>query len=172
LEAELKMIEEKNKYLGKNGRIFQINRSKGGVPKIVIEECELGELGLEGDSQNNVDIHGGPERALCLYSLEKIIKLQIEGHSVFPGALGENLTISGISWDSIEPGVRLKVSNGVKIQVTSFTSPCRTIESYFADNETGRISQKMYPGWSRVYARVLKGGTVKIGDSIHFENDH
>ena len=37
--------------------------------------------------------HGGPERALCLFSLERILELQAEGHPIFPGAAGENITI-------------------------------------------------------------------------------
>ena len=155
---------------GKNGRIFQINRSRGGVPKTAIERCELGIIGLHGDTQSNIEIHGGPERALCIYSLEKILKLDTEGHSVFPGALGENITISGLSWESVFPGVRLKTSRGVRIKVTAFTVPCTTIKKYFKNREYSRVSQKFNPGWSRVYAKVLEGGTVQIGDLIQVEN--
>jgi MOSC domain-containing protein YiiM len=163
------MNDEENALFRKNGRIFQINRSRGGVPKIAIEECELGELGLLGDIQSNLEVHGGPERALCLYSLDKILKLQSEEHPVFPGALGENITITGLPWESVLPGVILKTSRDVKIQVTTFTSPCKTIEKYFIKEDYSRISQKLNPGWSRVYAQVLEGGTIKIGDKVFIE---
>ena len=164
------MSDGENILLGKNGRIFQINRSRGGVPKIAIERCELGIIGLHGDAQSNREVHGGPGRALCLYSLEKILKLDTEGHSIFPGALGENITISGLSWESVFPGVRLKTSRGVRIKVTAFTLPCTTIKNYFTEREYSRVSHKFNPGWSRVYAKVLEGGTVQIGDIIQIEN--
>jgi len=54
-------------------RIFQINSSPGGVPKLAVREATLTELGLVGDDHNFPDIHGGPERALCLFSLERIL---------------------------------------------------------------------------------------------------
>ena len=50
--------------------IFQINRSDGGVPKGPIREGQVTSLGLEGDRHNDTVHHGGPERALCLYSDE------------------------------------------------------------------------------------------------------
>lgn len=165
------MIDRRGFHSGKNGRIFQINISRGGVPKFACENCELVELGLVGDQQSSSDVHGGFERALCLYSLERINQLQTEGHPVFPGALGENITLSGLNWETVVPGVILMTGRGVRIQVTSFTSPCRTIENYFMRNEYSRISQKVKPGWSRVYARVLQGGRVQIGDSIRIVNN-
>ena len=164
------MSNEETMLFDKKGRIFQINRSRGGVPKTAIERCELGLLGLQGDTQSNKEVHGGPERALCLYSLDRTLKLETEGHSVFPGTLGENITISGLSWESVFPGVRLKTSRGVVIMVTAFTSPCTTINNYFKDRDSSRVSQKLNPGWSRVYAKVLEGGTVQIGDLIQVEN--
>src|SRR5437660_8273239 len=75
------------------GRIFQLNMSPGGVPKLAVREAMLTTTGLMGDVQKFTDIHGGPERALCLFSLERILELQAEGHPIFPGAAGENITI-------------------------------------------------------------------------------
>ena len=50
---------------------------------------------------------GGPLAALCLYSLEVIQALQAEGHSIFPGSVGENITLSHLDWSRVTPGVRL-----------------------------------------------------------------
>ncbi|HWH08656.1 MAG TPA: MOSC domain-containing protein, partial [Candidatus Thermoplasmatota archaeon] len=80
-------------------RIFQLNVSPGGVPKRAVPEAVLGPLGLEGDKVRHPRIHGGPERALCLYALERILALQAEGGTLFPGALGENVTLVGLDWD-------------------------------------------------------------------------
>src|SRR5713226_4835961 len=87
-------------------RIFQLNCSPGGVPKLAVREAIVTELGLVGDDHNFPDIHGGPERALCLFSLERILEFQAEGHPIFPGAVGENITIAGIDWQQVVPGVQ------------------------------------------------------------------
>ncbi len=53
------------------GRIFQLNVSSGGVPKRAVARAACGKLGLEGDSHDDVRSHGGPNRALCVYTLER-----------------------------------------------------------------------------------------------------
>src|SRR3954447_5109753 len=63
-------------------RIFQLSRSTGGVPKLAVREAHVSMLGLDGDGHDHPKIHGGPERALCLYSLEVIAQLQAEGHPI------------------------------------------------------------------------------------------
>lgn len=64
--------------------IFQINISRGGVPKQPIPIGEVTPLGLVGDVQRDRKHHGGPERPLCLFSLEHILALQAEGHPSTP----------------------------------------------------------------------------------------
>ncbi|MEJ2747781.1 MAG: MOSC domain-containing protein [Anaerolineae bacterium] len=147
------------------GRIFQINASDGGVPKRPLRQAEIRELGLLSDKQNNTKVHGGPERAVCLYSLERILALQAEGHPIFPGSVGENITITGLDWTAVVPGARLRLGE-VVVEITSYTTPCQEITDSFADLDSQRILQKKYPGWSRVYSRVLQPGTCRIGDPV------
>lgn len=148
------------------GRIFQLNTSPGGVPKLATREAEVNELGLIGDDHKFPDIHGGPERAVCLFSLERILELQNEGHPIFPGAVGENVTISGIDWDEVTPGQKLSLGDEVLLEITSYTSPCNSIPQSFVNGEYQRISQKLHPGYSRVYARVLRPGRIRIGQPV------
>ena len=148
------------------GRIFQLNCSPGGVPKLAVREAIVTELGLVGDDHKFPDIHGGPERALCLFSLERILELQAEGHPIFPGAAGENVTISGLEWEKLVPGVRLALGDEVVIEITKYTSPCNSMEESFSDGNYARISQKANPGYSRVYARVLKTGRLVVGQTV------
>jgi len=152
------------------GRIFQLNTSQGGVPKLGVREAILTTTGLIGDAQKFTDIHGGPERALCLYSLERILELQDEGHPIFPGAVGENVTLVGIDWASLEPGVRIALGEDALIEIASYTSPCDSVTASFSEGKFIRISQKVNPGWSRVYARVLRGGTLSVGQKVHILN--
>jgi MOSC domain-containing protein YiiM len=149
-----------------SSRIFQINTSPGGVPKLPIREAVASELGLVGDGHNFPDIHGGPDRALCLFSLERILELQTEGHPIFPGAVGENVTVSGIDWNTLEPGRQVSLGDEVVVEITRYTSPCNSISDSFCDGYFGRISQKLHPGFSRVYARVLRPGRIRIGQEV------
>lgn len=146
-------------------RVAFLNVSRGGVPKLPIAEAWASVNGLEGDRQRDRRFHGGPTRAASLYSLELIEALAAEGHPVSPGSLGENLTISGLAWDDLRPGTRLRAGS-VELEVTSFAAPCKTIRHSFLAEDFTRISQKLFPGWSRLYARVLIEGSVRSGDSV------
>lgn len=142
-----------------------INTSRGGVPKRPVFEAFIDEAGLSGDAQANRDLHGGPDRAVVLYSLDLIRQLQAEGHPIAPGATGENLTIEGLDWSAVVPGVRLDVG-GVRLEITRYAPPCRSIRGAFLGGRYERISQTEHPGWSRVCARVLEPGLVSPGDPV------
>ena len=149
----------------KGARIFQINAGQG-MPKPAFNQAVVTEDGLVGDGQRNRDLHGGKERALCLFSLDRILVFQEEGHPIFPGAMGENLTLAGLDWDQVVPGAQLKLGAEVMIEITGYTSPCSTVQDYFKDKVFTRTSQKKYPGWSRLYARVLQTGDIRVGDPV------
>jgi MOSC domain-containing protein YiiM len=146
------------------GRIVQISVSPGGVPKLPVEAARITTDGVEGDAQRDREHHGGPDRAVCVYSMDAIRALVAEGHVVAPGTLGENVTVEGLDWSRVEPGARLRLGAGVLLEVTRYTSPCLNIKAAFVGGEFGRVSQKRHPGWSRVYTRVLREGTIRTGD--------
>jgi MOSC domain-containing protein YiiM len=148
-----------------SGRVFSINCSEGGVPKLPVPEALVSSFGVFGDSQKNRKYHGGPDRAVCLFSLERIRALQDEGHPIGTGTTGENLTVSGLDWDLVVPGSIIEVGEAI-LEVTDYTKPCRTIRESFKNQKFGRMSQKHHPGWSRVYARVLREGMVRTGDTV------
>ena len=148
------------------GSVFQLNVSPGGVPKLPIRQAYLSILGLAGDDHRNKKVHGGPERALCLYSLELLQALQAEGHPVFAGALGENLTISGLDWEKMVPGVKLQIGKQVLVEITRYTTPCSNLVESFIDEKIERVLQEKNPGWSRLYTRVLQEGEIRVGDPV------
>jgi MOSC domain-containing protein YiiM len=150
------------------GTVASINLSAGGVPKRRVTDAKVSRLGLEKDAHDDTN-HGGLERAVCLYSMERIRSLQAEGHPIEPGTAGENVTVEGIDWELIVPGVRLRVGEGVLLEVASFTNPCKTIKASFIDGEFIRIAQKLHPGWSRVYARVVSEGSIRSGDPVEVD---
>ena len=150
----------------RTGRILAINISGGGVPKGRVNGAQVSLSGLLGDAQNDKKHHGGPERAVCVYCIEIIRSLQAEGHPIDIGTTGENVTLEGIDWSLAVPGAQLRVGGEVLLEIASFTNPCRTIKASFLDGRFVRIAQKFYPGWSRVYARVLREGQIRFGDPV------
>ncbi len=148
------------------GRLWQINISNGGVPKRPVSEAVITLDGVTGDRQRNRSIHGGRDRAVCLFALERIESLRQEGHDIYPGASGENLTLAGLDWDAVGPGDRLRIGEEVELELTSFTTPCRHNACWFRGNDYRRISHQSHPGWSRVYARVCREGPVRQGDRV------
>lgn len=147
------------------GTVVSLNISSGGVPKLPVEEALVTANGVRGDGHHDVKHHGGPERAVCIYSAELIAALRGEGHPIFPGSAGENLTVAGLDWSEMVPGARVAVGEAL-LEITDYTSPCLTIRDSFTGGRFGRISQKSNPGWSRVYGRVVTEGIMRVGDFI------
>jgi MOSC domain-containing protein YiiM len=148
-----------------NASLAHIYLSTGGVPKLPVPQAKVTIDGLVGDWQRNRKYHGGPDRAVCLWSAELIEMLQAEGHPIGPGTTGENLTITGLDWATLRAGSRLQIGP-VQLEVTDYAAPCRTIAHCFKARRYGRISQSSHPGTSRLYARVLQGGELRINDLV------
>jgi MOSC domain-containing protein YiiM len=155
-----------------DGWIYQLNTSRGGVPKLPVEVAKVDQRGIAGDLHGEpVPRHGGPDKALCLLALEVIEAWAAAGHPIQPGSTGENITTRGLDWPQVVPGARLRLGDHVLIEVTSYANPCKKNAQWFADGNFARLSQKAFPGRSRVYARVLHGGALAPGDPIAFAAD-
>jgi MOSC domain-containing protein YiiM len=153
---------------GRAGRVHQVNVSKGGVPKLPVDRAQVHRLGLAGDGHDEPEpIHGGTEQAVSLYCVEAIARVAADGHTAFPGAFGENLTLEGVDWAALRAGDRLAIGAcGLEIELTKPCSPCTTLRHYFSDSRFARISHKAHPEDSRWYARVLREGPVAPGDPV------
>ena len=147
------------------GSVVSVNVSDGGVPKLPVNEALITAHGLSGDRQRNRRHHGGPDRAVCLLAIESIETLRAQGHPIFPGSTGENITVQGLDWAEMAPGVRLVVGSA-ELELTAFAEPCKTIRKSFVDNNITMLSNGSNPGHSRVYAKVLKEGKVAPGDPV------
>lgn len=157
------------------GSILQINVSKGGVPKLPVSEGVVAELGLEGDGHAHPEVHGGPRQALLFIASEGIEELKQVGFSLFPGALGENITTVGLDRRDWRIGQRWRVGAEVVVEFTKVRVPCKTLNRYGA----GTIQKAIYdevvqagdpssPRWclGGCYARVLQGGKLRAGDPV------
>ena len=91
------------------GVVSHLAVSDGGVPKRSVEEVEVGWRGVVGDRQAARQHHGRPWQALCLWSTEVIDDFVAQGDPLAPGLAGENITVTGLPWERVRPGVRLRV---------------------------------------------------------------
>ncbi|HZT65209.1 MAG TPA: MOSC domain-containing protein [Acidimicrobiales bacterium] len=147
------------------GTVFQINTSDGGVPKLPVAAAQIGWRGLVGDQQADRKHHGRPFQALCLWSAEVIDELASQGHPIGPGKAGENVTVSGLVWDSLRPGSLLRLGTALA-EVSFAATPCAKQRAWFSDGDFGRIDYDRNPGLARWYAWVRQPGAVRVGDAV------
>jgi MOSC domain-containing protein YiiM len=150
------------------GIVAQLNVSDGGVPKKEVEVAEVGDRGVVGDRQAARQHHGRPLQALCLWSTEVIDALRAEGHPIEPGLAGENVTLSGIDWTTIQPGAQLLIGEGLA-ETAAWSTPCVKNAPWFVDRDFHRMDHDRHPGWSRAYAWVREPGTIRHGDKVIVE---
>lgn len=149
-----------------SGRVIQVSVSPGGVPKLPVERAWVGPFGLAGDAHHDDTVHGGPHRAVALFAIEAIRRVAAEGHPIFPGSAGENLTTEGIEWAQLPVGTRAAIGDRLMLEISKPDNPCSTIRGSFSDERFARISMVTHPTDSRMYARVLVEGEVRPGDEI------
>ena len=149
----------------RHGRVEQVNAGDGGVPKLPTTGRAISFDGLEGDRQADRKHHGRPFQALCLWSTEVIDELAAAGHPIAAGNAGENLTVSGLDWPAMRPGVLLRI--GTALAEVSFpATPCAKQAGWFTDGDFRRIDHDNNPNWTRWYAWVRQPGRVNPGDAV------
>jgi MOSC domain-containing protein YiiM len=150
------------------GQVTHLAVSGGGVPKRAVGEFEVGWSGAEGDVQGDRRHHGRPFQALCLWSEEVLAALRAEGHPIEAGLAGENITVTGVDWSGLRPGAQIRVGT-VEGEISSHATPCAKNADWFADRQFRRIDHDDHPGWSRLYATVLRPGHIQLGDAVEIE---
>ncbi len=147
------------------GRITHLARGKGGVPKEGATSVDINAAGVVGDRQATRRHHGRPWQALCIWSAELIAEHAAAGHPIYPGAAGENITLSGFDWADIRPGVQLRIGTDVVCEISSYATPCDQNARWFSDRDFRRIDESRGPV-SRMYASVLAPGIVRLDDTV------
>ena len=144
------------------GTLVQVNTSPGGMPKLPILIGRVTVNGVEGDRQKNRKVHGGPDRAICIYSEELYAWLNEQGVKVGNGDLGENFTTRDLDLQKLDRGDRLQVGgeDGCIIQITKVRTPCFQLKKWDPD------LPEMILGRSGWVAKVVKEGLARPGDAI------
>ncbi|MGI8662979.1 MAG: MOSC domain-containing protein [Acidimicrobiales bacterium] len=150
---------------GGPGTVAGLFRSDGGVPKLAVDEADIDHRGIVGDRQATRAHHGRVWQALCLWSREVIDELRGEGHPIGPGRAGENVTIAGLDWAALRPGVQLRIGEAVA-ELSSYATPCVKNAQWFLGGDFDRMGHDRDPGISRIYASVITPGAVRLGDRV------
>jgi MOSC domain-containing protein YiiM len=124
-------------------------------------------LGLAGDAQADLAVHGGPEKAVYAYAAahyDAWAQDHPQHRDQFAhGGFGENLTIEGLTERDICVGDVHRIGNAV-LQVCQPRQPCFKLALYFDDNKLPKaMVRNGRAGW---YYRVIEPGEISAGDAV------
>lgn len=141
------------------------------VKRPIAGRVTVEQLGLVGDQQADLRVHGGPDKAIYCYPSEHYPKWLAERPSdealLVPGGFGENLTTRGLDEDLMCIGDVLRIG-GITAQVTQPRQPCFKLGLRFKDPQI--LREMLRSGRSGWYMRVLEPGLVEAGVSITRSN--
>ncbi len=138
-----------------------------GIFKAPVEgPCRVNRLNLEGDRQADLTVHGGPDKAVYAYPMEHYdFWREFLGETDLPpGAFGENLTIEGLTEESIHIGDLLQIGI-TELVVTQPRQPCYKLAAKFG--RTDIVRHFLESGYSGFYLAVRQEGDVGRGDAIN-----
>jgi MOSC domain-containing protein YiiM len=144
----------------------------GEVPSAFVKTPRPGavavtRLGLEGDEQADLGVHGGPEKAVYGYAAARYPQWALEfpllAQQFTPGAMGENLTISGLDEDAICVG-DVHQAGSALLQVCQPRQPCYKFALRHGNKHLPKAM--MRNGFSGWYYRVLRVGQLAAGDPV------
>ena len=137
----------------------------GIFKEAVARRLRVDTLNIDGDRQADLIGHGGPFRAVLVYSLENYAYWEQElGQSGFEfGHFGENFTVDGMLEGDVHVGDVFRIGTAL-FQVTQPRVPCYKLAIKVGiENFYSRILESGRPGF---YCCVLEEGEVGAGDAI------
>ncbi len=148
----------------KTGKIVAVCISeKKGTTKENVGRClVIKDYGLQNDA------HAGSGRQVSLLSLEKVKEAEAgqsasettsEITELKPGVFGENILATGIDFKSLRLGTLFEIGQ-VKLELMQIGKKCHT------GCKIQKLTGKCIMPAEGVFARVLEGGEIKVGDEI------
>jgi MOSC domain-containing protein YiiM len=131
---------------------------------------EINPLGVKGDEQANLSVHGGIEKAIYVYPAEhyafwnELLTRETKKPTLLKhGAIGENFTIEGLLETEVFVGDKLLIAN-LEFVVVKLREPCFKFNA--ALGYKGAVKAMLQSGFCGWYLRVLKTGTLAAGAQI------
>lgn len=132
----------------------------------------VGRLGLDGDEQADPSVHGGLSKAVYAYPFEhyafwRTVRAQARvalwDEALPPGALGENLTLTGLTEAQAWIGDVLKFPD-CALAISEPRYPCFKFEHAMGFRQSARLMAQS--GYCGFYLAVREEGTVRAGDAF------
>lgn len=148
-----------------------LRRMVTGIHKKPVQgTVRVGKLGIEGDEQADLTVHGGLNKAVYAYpsehyafwSAQRLAVLKREEPLSF-GSMGENLTLQGILESEVWIGDRLRIGT-VLLEVTEPRQPCYKFNAKMGFSHAAKMM--VQAGNSGFYLRVIETGELQAGDAV------
>lgn len=132
-------------------------------------------LGLVGDEQADLSVHGGLAKAIYAYPSEHLafwrtVRAQagvtLWGAAIEPGAMGENLTLAGLTEDRAWVGDVLRFPH-CALAVSEPRQPCFKFNAALGFAQAAKLM--VQSGWSGFYLAVREPGTIEAGEAFVLE---
>jgi MOSC domain-containing protein YiiM len=142
----------------------------GFVKHSLDQPAQITQLGIKGDEQADMSVHGGPDKAVYGYSFENYSAWRIEypRHAavLVPGGFGENLCIEGMRESDLCVGDIHRIGTA-RLQVCQPRQPCFKLALRFEDKMMPKaMIRSGRAGW---YYRVLEPGEIAPGAAVHLD---
>ena len=129
------------------------------------KEVEVGQLGIEGDRQADLQVHGGYDKAVYAYSHAHYSywsDVMNKSYEEF-GLVGENLTIDNFDEKDVLVGDEYKIGTTL-LQVSQPRIPCYKVGIKMNSREFPKLFSQS--GLLGSYMRVIESGKINMGDSV------
>ncbi|WP_132999405.1 MOSC domain-containing protein [Luteimonas arsenica] len=142
--------------------------SRSGIAKSPRSgRVRIGELGLEGDEQGDLRVHGGVDKAVHHYPFDHYAAWRAELGELpllaTPGAFGENISSHGLDEGTVCLGDRYALGDAV-LEVSQGRQPCWKLNDRFGVRDMARrVQDTGRTGW---YYRVPQPGSAQAGDAL------
>ena len=133
-------------------------------------KIQIDKLGVQGDEQADLSVHGGIEKAVYVYPAEhyefwdELLTRELKKPVALQhGALGENFTIEGLIETEVYVGDKLEIGE-LQFVVTKLREPCFKFNATLGYKSAAKaMVQSSFSGW---YLRVIKTGIIAAGEKI------
>jgi MOSC domain-containing protein YiiM len=142
----------------------------------VVGPVQVGRLGLAGDEQADLTVHGGISKAVYAYPSEHFgfwrtvrAQAQVAGweSDVAPGLMGENLTLEGLTEGQLWVGDRLLFASGLVLAVSEPRQPCFKFNAALGFKQAAKMMAQS--GYCGSYLAVVTPGKVQAGDDFSLQ---
>lgn len=158
-------------------RLIQNQSVLTAIGKAPVDQAvAFGPMGLDGDEQADLSVHGGLSKAIYAYPSEHFafwstVRAQAKvapwQEPIPPGMMGENLTLQGLLETQLWIGDRLVLSDGGVLVVSEPRFPCFKFNAVMGFNQAAKLMTES--GYCGVYLAVLQPGQLRAGQGFELE---